>query len=65
MAAGIIIQDHGGHCLFAASVPLTGFTSPELAEALALRQAVTLAREKGFNNVGFTSDCFQRVKSRS
>jgi hypothetical protein len=31
----------------AASIPLTGFTTPELAEAMALREAVTLARDIG------------------
>jgi hypothetical protein len=66
MAAGIVIRDHGGRCLLAGSIPLTGFTTPELAEALALCQAVTLARDRGFDNVSFASDCLsvvQRVKS--
>jgi hypothetical protein len=66
MAAGVVIRDHKGHCLLDASEPLPSFTSPELAEGLALRHAVSLAHEHGFGNTIFASDCLsliQRVSS--
>jgi hypothetical protein len=66
MASGVVIRDHLGHCLLAASEPLLGFTSPEVAEALALRRAVALACDRGFDKVTFASDCLsliQRVNS--
>ena len=43
-AAGVVVQDHSGLCVAAASEPLPGVSSPELAEALALRRAAALAR---------------------
>jgi hypothetical protein len=35
---------------------------PEFAEAMALRQAASLAREKGFGQVIFASDCLSLVQ---
>jgi hypothetical protein len=67
MAAGVVVRDHQGHCLLAASEPLPGFTSPELAEALALRRAISLAHNHGFNNAIFALNCLsliQRVISK-
>jgi hypothetical protein len=52
-------------CL-AASEPLVGFTTPELAESLELRQVVAIAQERGHDRVIFASDCLslvQRCKS--
>jgi hypothetical protein len=66
MAMGAVFRDHTGACLTAASEPLQGFTSPELAEALALRRAVSIAIDKGYGRVIFASDCLsliQRVNS--
>jgi hypothetical protein len=66
MVMGAVFRDHGGHCLAAASEPLLGFTTPELAEALALRRAVSLAHDRGYDKVIFASDCLslvQRLKS--
>jgi hypothetical protein len=68
MAAGIMIHDHIGNCLAACSEQLRGFTTPELAEALAMRQGVILARDKGFTKATFASDCLSlinRLKSSS
>jgi hypothetical protein len=66
MAAGMVVRDHLGHCLIGASELFLSFTSPELAEALALRRVVSLAHDHGFNNITFASDCLsliQRVSS--
>jgi hypothetical protein len=43
-----------------------GFATPELAEALALGRAVSLAYDRGYDKVIFASDCLslsQRLKS--
>ena len=67
MSAGLVIRNHLGQCLLAATEPLKGFTPPELAEALALRRAMVLAREHGFGKAIFASDCLsliQRVNSK-
>jgi hypothetical protein len=66
MAMGAVFRDHNGNCLLAASEPLMGFTSPELAEALALHRAVAVASEQGMNKVILASDCLSvinRLKS--
>jgi hypothetical protein len=62
MAAGMVIRDHVGRCLLAASEPLVGYTSPELAETLALQRAVNLARDNGFQDVIFASDCLSLIQ---
>jgi ribonuclease HI len=62
MSMGMVVRDHEGKCLAAASVPLQGFSSPELAEAMALRQAMEIANEKGFVNVIFASDCLSVIQ---
>ena len=62
MAAGVVVHDHLGQCLLAASEPLSGFTSPELAEAIAFRRAVFLARDRNFKRVNFASDCLSLIK---
>ena len=68
MAMGAVLRDNGGNCLAVASEPLVGFTSPELAEAMALRRAVEIAKERGHDRVIFASDCLsliQRISSVS
>jgi hypothetical protein len=62
MAMGAVLRDSEGKCLAAASLPLQGFTSPEMGEALALRRAVMIARHKGFNKVIFVSDCLSLIQ---
>jgi ribonuclease HI len=57
MAMGAVFREHDGSCLLAASEPLQGFSSPEVAEALALRRAISIAREKDVQRVIFVSDC--------
>ena len=48
MAMGTVIRDNLGSCLVAASEPLHGFSSPELAEVIALRRAAYISRDKSF-----------------
>jgi hypothetical protein len=62
MAMGAVFRDHIGGCLLVASEPLTGFTTPELAEAMALRRAVAIAADHGFDKIIFGSDCLSLIQ---
>jgi ribonuclease HI len=62
MAMGMVIRDDSGDCLVSASLPLQGFTSPEMAEALALRQAVLITRDRGFSKAIFVTDCLSLIQ---
>jgi hypothetical protein len=62
MGAGIVARDHLGTCVFACRHQLLGLASPEVAEALALHRAVTLASEVGYEKVIFASDCLSLVQ---
>ena len=67
-ALGVVMLDHEGRCVAACSEPLGGAQSPELVETMALQRAVSLAREEGFSNVSFNTDCLsvlQRLSSPS
>jgi ribonuclease HI len=63
---GQFFATRNGSCIVAASEPMAGLTSPELAEALALRRAMEIARERGHDKIIFASDCLsliQRISS--
>jgi hypothetical protein len=62
MSSGVVIPDHIGVCLLAASESLPGYTSPESAETLALRRAVMLTRNGGFQDVIFSYDCLSLIQ---
>jgi ribonuclease HI len=66
MGIGVVVRDHKGDCLLACSELLHMITTPELAEALALRRAVSIADSGGFGKLMVVSDCLsliQRVNS--
>ena len=56
MGAGVLVRDHSGSFVVACRQFMWGLTPPEEAEALALRRAVELAREKGLVKVIFVTD---------
>jgi ribonuclease HI len=62
MGIGVVIRNHSGDCLTACSELQDEVTMPELAEALALRRAISLAGEKGFDKVMVVSDCLSLVQ---
>jgi hypothetical protein len=62
MGAGVVIQNHQGDFLVACREHLNQITEPEYAKALALRCAVVLAKEEGFDRVIFASDCLSLVQ---
>lgn len=47
--------------LRAASILLSEVTAPELAEALAVRRAMALARDEGFGHIILATDCLSVV----
>jgi ribonuclease HI len=61
MGAGVVVHNHHGTCLVACRQHLHGSPPPELAEALALRRAVELARDEGFDQAIFESDYLSLV----
>jgi ribonuclease HI len=61
MGVGVVIRDHNGQCLAACSEYITEVTSPEFAEALALRRAVSFAQDEGFGRIIINSDCLSVV----
>jgi hypothetical protein len=66
MGIGVVARNHTGDCLLACSELLEMVTTPEIAEALALRRAVSLAGCEGFGKIMVVSDCLsliQRVNS--
>jgi ribonuclease HI len=66
MGIGVVIRNHKGECSVACSELIQEVTTPEIAEALALRRALALARDEGFDKLVIASDCLsvvQRVNS--
>jgi hypothetical protein len=62
MGIGVVIRSHTGECLIACSELLREVTTPELAEALALRRSVSLAGDQGFDKMMVVSDCLSLVQ---
>jgi hypothetical protein len=60
-----VMRNHNGVCLAACSELLSEVTSPKLAEALAIRRALTFVREEGFDKIMLASDCPCGLVSRS
>jgi ribonuclease HI len=66
MGVGVVIRDHSGNFLVACNKLLDQVIAPEIAEALAIRSAITLTRDEGLNKVLLVSDCqsvIQRIQS--
>jgi ribonuclease HI len=66
MGIGAVIRNHKRECSIAWSELIQEVTAPDVAEALALRHAMSLAGEEGFDKLVIESDCLslvQRVKS--
>lgn len=57
MGAGAVIRDHQGRYLAACRQVFDRVTSPELAEAIAVRHALSFALQAGFDGLVLASDC--------
>uniref|UniRef100_K3ZEB9 RNase H type-1 domain-containing protein n=1 Tax=Setaria italica TaxID=4555 RepID=K3ZEB9_SETIT len=56
-SVGVVVRDHLGIRRMGCRQSFHGITTPEVAEALALRCAVTLALDEGLHRVMIQSDC--------
>jgi hypothetical protein len=66
MGIGVVIRNHIGTCLIACSQIFDEVTAPELAEALAIRRALSLVQDEAFNKIILASDCLsviQRIRA--
>jgi hypothetical protein len=66
MGVGVMIRDHIDKFLVACSKLLNQVIAPEIAEALTITSAVTLAHDEGLNKVLLGLDCLsfiQRIQS--
>ncbi|KAM0908407.1 hypothetical protein ACQ4PT_015501 [Festuca glaucescens] len=59
---GAVIRDHLGSVLLAGHGTVRGGASPEAAEAFAMRQALEIAREGGFQKIVLASDCQSLIR---
>jgi ribonuclease HI len=62
MGSGVVIRDHNGVYLTACSERVDEVVTPEIAEALAMRRAMSLAKDEGFSKIIVNSDCLSVVK---
>jgi ribonuclease HI len=72
MGWGAVLRDHNGAFILCARERLNCFPDPEMAEALAARRAMMVAKDHGIRKVLLVSDCLSlihhiksRVKDRS
>lgn len=61
MGAGVVIRDHHRECVAASRRSFHRVPEPELAEATAMRYALSFAAEAGFQKVIVASDCSSLV----
>jgi ribonuclease HI len=67
MGCGIVLRNHDGDFILSVSEGLAGLPSPEMAEALAARQALVISRDHGVTKAVLVSDCLslvQRISSK-
>ncbi|XP_071678387.1 uncharacterized protein [Lolium perenne] len=67
MGYGVVLRDHNGTIILYVSEGLGGMPQPEMAEALAVRWALTISKEPGVFRAVLTSYCLsliQRIASR-
>lgn len=62
MGVGALIRDNTGKCLVACSEMISDVVLPELAEALAIRRALGLAKEEGLQHIVMASDCLTVIR---
>jgi hypothetical protein len=66
MGAGIVVHDHNGDFVVACCDKFPNVTVPEMAEAIAVRRALSFAKSEGLDHFICTTDCLsvvQRVHS--
>jgi ribonuclease HI len=66
MGCGIVMRDHSGSFILSVSEGIQEFPAPELAEAIAVRRGLAVAKERGFDRAVLVSDCqtlIQRISA--
>ncbi|XP_074378344.1 uncharacterized protein LOC141719879 [Apium graveolens] len=58
-----VVRDHNGRLIEAESKCRRGTMSPDLAEALSVREALSWLKEKDYGNIVIESDCLQVVQA--
>jgi hypothetical protein len=58
---GVVVRDHRGMLLAASRGALQHVHAPEVAEALAMRQALVFSRNAGFQKIQVASDCLSLI----
>jgi hypothetical protein len=61
MGIGVVIRNHNGECLVACSELQDEVTALEIAKALAVRRALSLAGDEGFRKVMVVSHCLSVI----
>jgi hypothetical protein len=61
MGWAAVFRDHCGAFILSCSEGLTGFPTPEMAEALAIRRALSVSKEHGFQKIILVSDCLSLI----
>lgn len=56
-AYAVVVRDHEGKLLEARSKCLPGHPSPDMVEAIGIREALSWVKDKGVNNAVVESDC--------
>jgi ribonuclease HI len=65
---GMVVCNHAGSVKLTCSEGVSGMVSPELAEAIAVRQAMVVTRDNGFHHIILASDCLaviQKISSKA
>jgi hypothetical protein len=57
MGLGVVIRDHQGGFLLSCSEGGDGLLAPEMADALAARKGLVIAKEHSFKKVELVSAC--------
>lgn len=63
VGVGIVARDYSGIILGTTSIPFPGLFSPRSAEALAFREALVLAANKGFSSIIVEGDSLEVVQA--
>lgn len=62
MGLGVVCRNHLGECLVGCFGHIKAVTSPELAQVLAVCQAIYVTRAENFQEVILASDCLSVIQ---
>ena len=62
MGWGAVVRDHTGSCVLACNGGAHGILSPELAEAMAVRQVLSFMGDRGFQKIILLSVCLSLIQ---